>query len=852
VRTRIIGLILLCATLLIGLVLLLDRARSPSPAVLAPAAGPDNTVDENSNETEAALPAGKTPRRTLAEHRKPARENPSHAASIAGRVLLPDDSPAKGARIEYSPSKKAPPPGGNEPALSESDGRFLLRVEHARSARGFLTASLATCADAEVPVELGKGRHVDVGDIRLVQSGSIRGEYERAGSIVLPKSWAVRATSLAALGSNLRATHESPIDPEAATFVLEELAPGPTTLALVDGGIVLFQGPTVEVVAGQVTHAAIRIPGVTPARSIFVRLVSNSPLTEISGEEDRFLPFLSLGAEKFRPRRLEDGGQLLEDPGSGSEGGYLFEDLEPGSYELVIENNRFREVRRPGLQPGESVLIHLDGSSAIALEVVSADGSTSIRDYHATLKVPGCKTWVATLPEEDGQRARFEGVVPFASGMIEVSAGGFSTAHVKVIDLQPEEVREVRVELHAGHQVEGRVVLGDGSPVPDLYLSLDAASTAPTPETESRAYETSSSRFSTLESCTTDMEGRFLFESVADGVWSIRGEGLAELSLRPEVLVDGADVTDLEITLTGYGVLLGQVRSAVSTQFNFVHLTRTDSLTEERRRGPMDDGPICSVEEDLTFHAVLQEGAYRAEVDLHPVLGEGGASTRLFGSMSAHEPLMLYFVEHHPPAASAEFQIVAGRTTEVDLDLEKLALASLSIEGQCDGMPAAGWNLLLVPIPRDDRAACFGSLDARGRSAIHCLRPGEWRLVLFHGGDRWIQPDPVVVAPSGRSSLIVDARPVGGGLQVLADDDGSPMIVEGIEWVSERYGADIPAGTLTDSTGVLHLRLQPGRYCFIHDPSATSDSDEEALQRGVWIDWTDAGPKPSTIRVRRR
>jgi len=130
---------------------------------------------------------------------------------------------------------------------------------------------------------------------------------------------------------------------------------------------------------------------------------------------------------------------------------------------------------------------------------------------------------------------------------LNATKAGFAGSEREIIDLTPGETRTgVQLQLRTGHNISGRVIWSDKSPVTDIYINASSAS-------------------NNSGSAQTDKDGIFKLENLAEGTYTLLAYHNNIMKQVPNIKTG---TTDIEIILEGTGgspvTLIGTVVDAES------------------------------------------------------------------------------------------------------------------------------------------------------------------------------------------------------------------------------------------------------------------------------------------------
>ena len=169
-------------------------------------------------------------------------------------------------------------------------------------------------------------------------------------------------------------------DPSTGEFRFDALPAGPVLLQASAAGLQVI-GPWIEVRPDAITEATIYFRAPDAERQIHV-----TTFTYPFGE---FLPEPST-------IRLERGGTNLAvaEHDGGHRPSFVFRGLDPGSYDVFIEDERFEPWSQSGVHPGENIVARLEGNAAVILDV---------RDAATDERRPALRLDLVYLPREGEQ-----------------------------------------------------------------------------------------------------------------------------------------------------------------------------------------------------------------------------------------------------------------------------------------------------------------------------------------------------------------------------------------------------------------------------------------------------------------
>ena len=258
------------------------------------------------------------------------------APVISGTVI------ARGRNILPECSVRASRTDGEEEFWGESDGagRFTMALAPGKY---FVQPEAKGFASTPVRIELKPGEKREVA-LELIQSGSIRVRLEVEGS---PGTGSKDVYLEDPTGASFARTGITEMD---GSVRFEDVLPGPSALVAVVWNHGIAREDRIVVTAGATTEVNITVPA---ARGIFGRV------TRLGDEP---LP----GA---RVRASGPGGSHLSH--TSPNGWYQIEDLEPGAYEVQVEEAATRTV---SVTEGEPTRLDVELAAALVSGSVTFDG----------------------------------------------------------------------------------------------------------------------------------------------------------------------------------------------------------------------------------------------------------------------------------------------------------------------------------------------------------------------------------------------------------------------------------------------------------------------------------------------
>ncbi len=759
-------------------------------------------------------------------------------AILRGSYVFPDGSPAPGVGLSLRSTASdlvngladQPEIWKDREARSDVEGRFELRFDPPLSGSLALEGSLEGFARTSWSwFEFLPGSVVDLGEIALERPGTIVGRVVDADGrpVLLPwMIWAVHEDEVESELTALPTLVEA--DSTTGEFRLEGLAPGWVSLGAAAHDIQVNGRPRVEVRSGEVVEATIRYEGPDVSKSLRIRVVVQP-------------------AEILQPEaatvRLFRGGVLLASAPQqqGASPILVFQELEPGTYEVAIEDPRFERWWMGGLQPGQAVTARLRGSAGIVLQICDAETSAMIPRYGLAVRFPRASEsvgehWLQSATTEPPADGHFDGLFPVAC-RLRVLADGYACAEIDLPDLAPLERRPLRIQLERGHTIAGIVQQADGRPAAGLTVELQAGKLdLALLEDRDRQVEL---RWERREPRVerTKAGGRFQFAGVASGMWTVfvsLGQGTSAFA---NVEIGVEDPEPIELRLPGPSFLEGRVLGEEGSDLEglFVRVLPGTKLQVD------PDDFFSTGFEDAVVTVIGRDGAFRVGP-----LSEGEHAVLLVHSVTSR----VTFDEtasgwQDGTLGLDRIRVRHGETLVREYQLGEDTPGRIRAQALLDGASLAGGNISFSFADANARVWGTQDLDAQGSMRSPPLRPGLWNIEVKDAGERWTYgpPQPIVIEPGRETSVHVDLDMTPGHMEVWAAGEGVLLTNTRVNWSCEDCPFSLRGSLETDDRGVLAAELAPGRYrmgtLLGEDPHA------------VLVDWTAAGPSPSKIELRR-
>ncbi len=833
----------LLALVLIGsvvfLVIMQDRSNServlPSPGSLP--AVPDA---EAARESEQPLPPSAESERTelVAE----AKASPtvevappvSSLATIRGRILFEGGAPASGAQLQVRGWQSSSelvleygePEDWEDPsAQSGPDGQFEIALDPPLAYQFTLEASYSGYAGAKWRwYHIDPGSVVDVGDVVLVRGGSIVGKVADREGRPPPGQWQIQSDAApTSLQEGRDETREYGIvDRATGEFRILDMPPGPARLRARDqGSNRSIEGPTVDVRAGEEVEANLLYEG----PSLHEGSTGSATIT-VKPRCEQFHPF-SYRVDEVQLMR--SGVEIARvQPSDRSGMSFVFNEVEAGEYEVVIEDQKFERWSKSGVRPGQEVRAELVGNSGIQLRVIDALTGMAVPHYQADLVFVfrgnysfNPRTFrlqeADTEPPTDGV---FSGLIPHDSALV-ITSASYAPARIPVDALAPFERRTLVASLEKGTTLAVQVLHADGQAASavsvELLEGLLEEKDLNDPRAARRLRGEGKPRIED-----TDEAGRCAFGDVLRGTWTLLAtSGPARAAVT--VSVPPAPAGELELRFPLLGSLDGVVHGPKSILGSLRLVVRESSDARERHGD--EDGLVSKLDEDGRFHVgPLTPGEWVASVEL-PLFSDDAEDYEAGGHVELER-----------------LQILGGERLEREYQLGDHIPGSLRLTISTNGSPAIGVVAMIHRVQTDgsvERDAEAMRMVGSGSGLLGPVFPGTWRAVVHDMGERWsyAHPTAVVVESSQETSISVAVELVSGTLEIHETGSGEPL-AGGITWEAKSQGMALKGRLESDPKGIAQVMLPPGEYLL-----STPLSDP------VVLNWSSSGPVPAVIEL---
>ncbi|MBI5363378.1 MAG: sigma-70 family RNA polymerase sigma factor [Planctomycetes bacterium] len=768
-------------------------------------------------------------------------------AGVEGRFVDGEGHPVAGVHVELRADEivdfsvvSRPLAGDGISATSDSEGRFTLRVEPPATYRFSLrwNASEWFPGDRELG-GLEPTNVRDVGALRLLTVASARVRVVAGDGHVMSTGWTISAKPREA-DARSRILHADVPDAE-GVYELPQLSEGRWSLDAEHEAGVSTKQTDFELHAGVGNEITLSYVGEDPATVLTIDVRARSlhwpcmlpDVITLSGP----------GIAGVHPLSI---GQSIST--------FRFQGLSPADYVVRIDDPRFEPFESAPVRPGTTLGVRLRGSARVRLLVLDGDGAPWTQPIRVLAQGlgPSAFHYLDANGLELTVRDQIEGAeltysLPTEPLRLCIQSSGASPVVFELTDLAPGETRTLVARMTSGTRIVGRAVDSDRStPLRNASVGLyrpaqesDSSSSPWIALPRGASTSRSTSFRQRVAEVRTDEAGTFAFDAVVPGSYFVRVEAgpgrFAASELVMLVQDEGRD--DLLLVAPGAATLRVSVRTPASATTGELYLRIrpvSDYLNRisrawffaEGARVPLPQGGAC------TF-----EG-----------LGEGAFELLLTDGRS-EEPVSAGFYQFDArPIVLDTLNVHVGEALEREVDL------TTSLPGRCDVLVTANGAARAERTVVATRAGDFraqdtvsAATDAEGRARLAPLPPGTWRLHVIGNDVPWVWnvPGTMVVAPGERVERAIDVPLVHGTLTVLDASTRAPWpeAPMALELGDDRYRTYTPIRVT--SAGTVELELAPHTYGFRYvGPNAPLD-DPPCI-----IEWSAAGPAPSTIELR--
>lgn len=849
-----------------------DRAATaPDAAAAAAGVAPRELRKSAALERPLQTPAETTPWVDGTRQAAPVTAEPEPAdvpvalAELRGRLLLQDGSPAEGVKLSVrgwgANSERVlkhgkPSDWINPEGTTDDEGRFSFHFDPPLAYQFVLEATKSGLTKVSWRWSSLPPRKVtDVGEVTMAPSGTVRGRVLDGTGTPAVDNWMVYGEADSGAHANHRTTTRvhAPISRSNGEFVLEGLPAGRVKLTAYSQLTGWVDGPEVEVRAGTETFADVVYRGPDNLRRITVSTVN------------RLMPVFSTPAPRTIVLSDATGQRLAVEP-SGRMQKWTFDNLEPGAYDVLIEDPRFEPWQKSGVQTGTAVGAALVGSAGVQLTVQNSNGDP-IEDYQLRLRflnpnwggefelraagtpapANGVFRGLMPIPPKEAEaprsnsaelnaqelRAYFETVSPIQPGPFELTAvaPGIGTGTLEVSTLAPGEVQAITITLEPQATVRGTIVGVEPGEADGLTVVLaDAMHDAEWALAHSELRMRNPSEPGIRVGTRADAAGAFDFGAVPPGSYRLLARFHNEFygEYGPFELAPAQNAV-VEIQVPPRGAIEGRILAHPDDlRFAWVEARGREDYIPNKIQWSQFEGappPRALVEAAGRFRiAPLRPGTYA--LVLHhgpgPLQGETWQWTSRF---NAGRPL-------------GKVELPGPHVVTAQFDLTQERRGVVHCHATVDGQPAVAWTVR-AHSPSDSEPQrvrkAWNTTDAAGGAILELLEPGQWTVGLVANDRLWcVYTDtPATLAPGGDVHVRIDVTLHPGTLQVVDAKTGEPRANQWFGWKEGDQSGSVE----TDGEGRLELRLPAARY------TVSAEGKEATVQ------WTESGPGVDVVRL---
>lgn len=380
-------------------------------------------------------------------------------ATVQGRVLLEDGSPAVGVRVQLTTWQYRKEPGawlatkfrtGRYTAKSDQAGWYSFRCRGAVNGSAEIEAGYPNCGLRRVswtgplPCE-----NKEVEGLVVAPPCFLLGHLESGDGQLLTEGWSVMGISENMVSWEIGVGFkQSGIDPDAGTFRLGPFPPGPVRIVVRGPKRTNIREYSCIAKPAETTYVAIQAEDLVPEACLRFRLVNR----RFPGVVFESIPISPKGAEIEGLVIVNGEGIAILGATKRSSGPFDWElgPLDKEEYDVELRHPAFEPLRLQGLVPGREHSLDLKGSSSLVVDVVDAAG-TSITNYGARVlydrsTTKGVAHTYTSIGDPRPPGGRLEGLVPGDVALVITLADG-RTVTQWIMGLEAQESRRVRVEV---------------------------------------------------------------------------------------------------------------------------------------------------------------------------------------------------------------------------------------------------------------------------------------------------------------------------------------------------------------------------------------------------------------------
>lgn len=495
------------------------------------------------------------------------------------------------------------------------------------------------------------------------------------------------------------------------------------------------------------------------------------------------LEVTAAGASPARGRKWSPGSRASGR--SEEDGTFALEGLRPGKYVLTATHPRFRPWKRELEVPAQDVRVLLSGGAAVSGRVVDeqglAQGGARLNlmpdvDLSTELRNPerfnGAKEAEANEQGEFSLEGVEDGKYVLVASVRDRQRLSLRSATQRLVVSRQESVR-VELALEAGLPLSGRVVDGQGRPIPGARV------TASPSQTRMKLDVVQLLKGGSMASAETGPDGAFSLEHLAPGEYQLFA---SKEGLRPA----------------------GDVRTPAKAGDRDVRLV-LEAL--QRLTGRVIDGAGKPVT-DFTVNGAPQHSA-TGEFEL-PRFGGGSRQVHIPGGEADGDEVQLVVSAKGFAPALRKLSAGKGDVRVPDIVLTRGRSVEVTVVDAATGEPLAGvsaMGLAEAQAPRGGREAKPLTTDSRGRVRLSNLDEEAATFALHHPD--YLPYDSTI--PAGQSTFTAKLRRGAVVRGRVLDAAGKPVGSVSIEAMSlDGHGGDF-AESIADGTFELK-GLPPGKY----------------------------------------
>ncbi|MFH1999524.1 MAG: carboxypeptidase-like regulatory domain-containing protein [Planctomycetota bacterium] len=754
---------------------------------------------------------------------------PEKLARVHGRFLYQDGTPAEGVELalhgwqsnDEAVKKYGLPRNWKDlKTKTNSEGEFEFRLDPPQAYQFTLESKFEGYAEVSWRwYEFLPGEDKDLGVTRLARSGTILVTMKNAQGEAIKSGWTIYAKSELSGGTARDRTRVyAEQDPITGIACIENIPPGPTQLEAQSEVAGWFEGPSVDVIAGEQAEAEIIYTGfddsrfkiIDNSRRIVLWLETTPPA--IAHYIDTSAVMISKDGMHWAPAKRYRHTQ------------FSFEDLEPGKYTVKVENECFAPWRKSNIEPGSrSFYATVTGNAALKVTAVNDYNGEPVENHKVMIRymsyAPNISFDVLSEPAFSASEGVYSGITAKVGCNLVVEAEGYFTFELALGEFVPNEIRSVEARLKRAAMITGRVVQSDGkTPVAEAYVQLQQVGT----QLRDGAWH-----FNDEDKAVTmtDESGRFRLCGFQTGTWDLHAYPHQCLwvvaSIDSLTIGDGELMKDIELRLPPASILEGKLVFEPNYSFKDMQLILTPSTW------------LDNVESPQYYQKINVELAEDGSIN-SGLLPPGHATLTLQGVSSK-------FTYSIPKIEVTELTLKPGINNMGEIKLKNQTPGSIKVHVFKNGLPSAG-NLAFAS---KKEARVGASTETVGIAEIKSLFPGEWMIAVRrtqYDGWHYVHPTPITVKPGEQSECTVYIQVYEGKIRILNDEMNEPLASQKVHvFFPDQFEQDYT----TDRNGWLHLILSPGTYGL----SAASGWDNRLLFKKQ-ITWTSTGPTDSLVRLR--